>query len=439
MCKCKKIIKILIASLIIVSANTFNAEARTVVDSVDSNGIKIELSNDGHYNITSTLTGGKILYFTRSGETTDTLKGDIFSSDVFFFDKNGKLLSESKSIQGQPRCNFEDYGNWYAWGYTIDVSDDSDFAQMEGYKVMQGNKKLDDFEGWLACNLTDSNYSYFEVNAVYSYDNGSYSQPVTKLFTLSKEDIEESLLPTLTVTEKEKGSGYIRYTLNCEKSVNGDDLSHVTVLKPNGETDVLQIGDVSTLDYDVYKAGVYTFTLNTATGKSATVLLTVPSLDYSLGQDAISNSEEVKKPEVTFTGIPDKAKLGDTVTVHAHSSVPCIINYNGSSYSDQDIDIPITENGDYSLELVDSNGAVYKYPFRVNCFIDDSTDGSLEAKDTNYWSAGKSSDNYDAKKLPQTGGIFYNGTFSSGVLFTSAGLIFIVLYIIKRRRVKDNG
>ncbi len=410
-------------------------QAKTVVDTYESNGIKIELSNKGEFQLSTSLEGGRLLYFTRTGDSQETLESEKYKSNVKFFDEKGNLTSERTDLEGKEMYSLSDYSNWIPLGYSIDFESipvGSDYFKLSGQKVVPKLAKISNFNTWLPCNLSLKDISYFEVNCVYAYPNGTYSEPVTKTFIVDRANINSAMTPDLKVTFKEDALGSKVYNLAYSKGNAEADLLMLQVKHPSGKQDVLDLKESGVSTFTASKNGTYVFTLTCTDGKSTSVNVQVDGINYTLDGDT-DKTVNPSDLQMTITGVPTSAKPGDVVTVHLHSNIVASIRYNGKMLGTQDVDLQVEDNGTYTLDLLDTNGVSYTYPLSINCFTDEEKLNQGSASDsTTYWSESKSTDKYDGDKLPQTGGLTYKLPLTLGVSSTILGALILLTSLVRK-------
>ena len=427
----KRFFKALTLALALSTLVPVGTSAKVIADTTTENNITVSMSKDGYFGLTSTNTGGRILYYTKSGETVDTLTSATYpmNTTVKFYDTDGSFISEDDSLGGKPIYSDNDFSNWIPLGYTLSVPKGSDFEKATGLAIMPPTKKLETVNEWFN-GYKPTQKGYVQVNAVYQFNNGTYSSPVSKTFYYDKVLMETGNAPTLDVTERNRTSSSVAFNLDCKAGTNQIDLSYLYITLPNGSQEQVTVSGLSKqVDYTAKYNGKYTFLLGTLNGGKVKIEKEVTGLTYEFQPDesTVGKSYGYAVPTVTFSELPTTVINGASILLHIGTDMPCTLSYDGKTYENKkDFDIEITENGSYAFHLIGVNGMSTDSSIDVECF---PNKGDVPISIGSYWNSGKKSNVFSGTKLPQTGGLALMTIILTGVATSGLGV-----YLIKRKK-----
>lgn len=386
--------------------------AREVKDST-SGVVDIKLSTDGLFNLSSEKGNGKILYSYKVGSSKETLSSPTYPCAVKEYNADGTFKRDI--AEGTTMFATGDYSDWLSSNYNIVVDDNTEYGKYEGAKIAPATKFKGSDDDWFRVD-TNSDTKFVEIDAVYQYEDGTYSDVVSKVFDYNVEELADIGVPDLQLTELKRTGNQLTLQVSSSTKDSSVELSYLEIYNENTKkTKTVQLNGTShSYSYPIVANGKYRFKVFTTKGEWTWLEWTESNIT-----GVIEESEDFSAPVVAFSGVPDIVEYGDHFVLHLNMDRPCSFDFNGVSYKDeQNVDIDIYSNGTYTFHIVGANGMSTDASIDISCFPESN---NLDS-DT-VWSDGGIISTLKNKALPQTGGMSLVGYILGGLGLVVLGVL----------------
>lgn len=405
--------------------------------------ITITQNNVGNVSVSTTYTGGVLLYSYEYGTSKDKLRYPQFEkgSKVSYYNEAGDFIKDETVSQDTPLFS-DDVGTWQVVNNVKPKKDSDYYKASETYAVLQKTSSIGKDTVELDLNMLPAK-CVVKVSCAYKFKDGSISEVKSYLGKIDYDEIIANTNPVVTISEAERTADLVKLNIISEVKAVGVSLVSMTITDSLGNQDEIELsGNKKTITYTIDHNDTYNIFVTTDSGTGYRIGWLEDELS-GLGTDGSSNLKDnytdkdlsdTKGAVLTFSQIPEKMDNGDHFTLTANANEVCDITVDGKTYNDTTkIEYDIYSNGIYTFVAVDKGGNISQYPITVNCFPSDN--GSMENVNfkssdlVDYWGSKVDS---DTKKLPQTGGI----------LLAVLGILFVGglcggIYVLKHKKPTD--